>query len=196
MTSRRTLGRSCLLPVPAKARQRGMTLVELMFTIFIMAVLAMLAVPSFRDASLGSRLTATANSLHGAIQIARSEAIKANVPIVLCASSDGEECATGGDWDQGWIVVRTLMGLDVDGNPVVLDEDILHSEPAQQNSFKVIESGGKLTLTFQPIGIGATDAVFTVCREDPVGNQERVVSVTATGSAYVTTTENGECPPT
>jgi len=183
MTSSRGNGSRSGLPAFTDARQRGMTLVELMFTIFIMAVLAMLAVPSFRDASLGSRLAATANSLHGSIQIARSEAIKANAAITLCASADGVGCATAGDWDQGWIVING-------------DDVVLHSEPEQRNSFKVIESGGTLTLTFMPIGIGATNAVFTVCREDPVGNQERVVSVTATGSAYVTTTENGECPPT
>ena len=74
-----------------------------------MAVLATLAVPSFRDASLGSRLAATANSLHGSIQIARSEAIKANAPVTLCASADGLTCATAGDWDQGWIVLRTIV---------------------------------------------------------------------------------------
>jgi type IV fimbrial biogenesis protein FimT len=154
-----------------------------MFTIFIMAVLAMLAIPSWRDASLGSRLSAAANSLHGSIQIARSEAIKANAPVTLCASSDGATCAASGDWDQGWIVING-------------DDVVLHSEPEQRNSYKVIEAGGKLALIFQPIGIGATDAVFTVCREDPVGNQERVVNVTATGSAYVSTTEDGVCPPT
>jgi len=185
MTNRRRCGQLDRRGLPSgsvRTRQRGMTLVELMFTIFIMAVLAMLAVPSFRDASLGSRLAATANSLHGSIQIARSEAIKANAPITLCASSDGLECADAGDWDQGWIVL--------DGAGVVL-----HSEPAQKNSFKVIESGGQTSLTFQPIGIGATAARFTVCREDPVGKQEREVTVTATGSAYVATKEAGVCPP-
>jgi type IV fimbrial biogenesis protein FimT len=170
------------LPGPPGTRQRGMTLVELMFTVFIAAVLAMLAVPSFRDASLGSRLSATANSLHGSIQIARSEAIKANAPITLCTSADGTECADAGDWDQGWIVLNG-------------DGDVLHSEPAQRNNFKVIESNGLFEIDFQPIGIGATAARFTVCREDPVGNQEREVTVTATGSAHVATKEQGECPP-
>jgi type IV fimbrial biogenesis protein FimT len=159
-----------------------MTLVELLFTVLIMAVLTTLAVPSFRDASLSSRLAATANSLHGSIQIARSEAIKANAPITLCTSSDGLECADAGDWDQGWIVL--------DGAGAVL-----HSEPQQRNSFKVIESGGQISLTFQPIGLGATAARFTVCREDPVGNQEREVTVTATGSAHVAMKEAGVCPP-
>jgi type IV fimbrial biogenesis protein FimT len=167
---------------PFGARQRGATLVELMFAIFVFAVLSLIAIPSFRDASLGSRLTATANSLHGSIQLARSEAIKANATTTLCASSDGDACATSGDWDQGWIVL--------DANGVVI-----HSEPEQRNGFKVVEEAGLLELTFQPIGLGATGARFTVCREEPVGNQEREVSVTATGSAYVALTENGECPP-
>ena len=185
MTNRRGCGhwdRRFLPPGSARVLQRGLSLVELMFTILIVAVLATLAVPSFRDASLGSRLAATANSLHGSIQVARSEAIKANAPVTLCASADGLTCATAGDWDQGWIV------LDSAGA-------VLHSEPAQRNSFKVIENGGQLSLTFQPIGIGATAARFTVCREDPVGNQEREVTVTATGSAYVATKEVGVCPP-
>jgi type IV fimbrial biogenesis protein FimT len=193
MTNCRRCGRSDRHGLPsgsAGALQRGMSLVELMFTILIMAVLATLAVPSFRDASLGSRLTATANSLHGSIQVARSEAIKANVPVTLCASADGLTCATAGDWDQGWIVLRTIVEVDGD-----LDVDVLHSEPAQRNSFKVVENGGQLSLTFQPIGIGATAARFTVCREDPVGNQEREVTVTATGGAHVTTKEDGVCPP-
>lgn len=180
------------VPRAAMSLQRGLTLVELMFTIFIMAVLAMLSIPSWRDASLGSRLTATANSLHGSIQIARSEAIKANTPIKLCASSDGATCAAGGDWDQGWIVVREL--LDEDGD--VVDTDVLQSEPAQTNSFKVVEASGLLSLDFQPIGVGASAASFTVCREEPVGNQERLISVTATGSAYISTPdEAGPCPP-
>lgn len=168
-------------PQGGRFRQCGATLVELMFTIFILAILTVIAAPSFRDASLGSRLTATANSLHGSIQIARSEAIKANATTTLCTSSNGEDCAGAGDWDQGWIV------LDAGGA-------VIHSEPAQPAGYKVVESAGLLELTFQPIGVGASAGSFVVCRDDPVGNQERLVTVTATGIAHVTTTETGDCP--
>jgi type IV fimbrial biogenesis protein FimT len=185
MRSRRPSIEKChaRLAGPHGARQGGASLVELMFAIFIFSILAMITIPSFRDASLSSRLTATANSLHGSIQLARSEAIKANAVTTLCASEDGLACAGSGDWDQGWIV------LDANGA-------VIHSEPEQRNGYKVIEDAGLLELTFQPIGLGATGARFTVCREEPVGNQEREVSVTATGSAYVAITENGDCPPT
>ena len=165
-------------------RQRGVTLIEMMFVIIVMAVLTMIAVPSFRDASLGARLTAMANSLHGSIQVARSEAIKANAATTLCASADGTTCAASGDWDQGWIVLTEVDGADV----------VIHREDAQPAGFKVVEAAGVLELTFQPIGIGNTAAAFTVCRDDPVGRQERVVSMTATGISRVTATEAGECP--
>jgi hypothetical protein len=42
-------------------------------------------------------------------------------------------------------------------------------------------------------GVGPTAATFTICRDAPVGSQERVVTVTGTGIAYVTTTETGTC---
>jgi type IV fimbrial biogenesis protein FimT len=161
--------------------QRGITLIELMFTLLVLAVLIAIAAPSFRDASLGGRLTATANSLLGSIQIARSEAIKANAPATLCTSTDGATCATTGDWDQGWIV------LDAEGN-------VIHSEPAQPDGFKVVEAASVRTFTFQPIGIGNTAGVFTICRETPLGKQERVLSMTATGIANVVQTEDGACP--
>jgi len=159
----------------------GATLVELMFTILVFAVLLAVAVPSFRDATLGARVSAIANSLHGTIQIARSEATKANVPITLCTSTDGSTCATTGSWDQGWIVRNAAGG-------------IYHSEPAQPAGFRVIEATTLRTLTFQPIGVTSSSASFKVCRQTPVGKQERVVSMTGTAVAYVTTTETGACP--
>jgi hypothetical protein len=56
------------------------------------------------------------------------------------------------------------------------------------------QSGGTTDLVFQPIGIGASAAVITVCRLDPIGSQERVLSLRAAGTANVTTTTTGVCP--
>jgi type IV fimbrial biogenesis protein FimT len=169
-------------------RIAGVTLVELIFTMAVLAILVAIAVPSFRDASLSSRLTAAANDLHASVQIARSEAIKNNSATRLCASANGTSCAASGDWEQGWIVLDVNDPLDAS------DDVVLHSQAAIPGGFKVVESGGQFELTFQPIGVGASSAIFTVCREDPLGSEERVVSVTATGLAYVTRTEAGACP--
>lgn len=159
---------------------RGMTLIELMIAIVILAVLLGIAVPSFREAALGSRLSATANNLLSSVQLARSEAIKRNVTIRLCASADGATCAAAGDWEQGWVILDP-------------DDVVISSQQEAPTGLKILEADDTLTLSFQPIGIGATVATFTVCRSSPVGSQERVLRVTASGSAAVTRTQNGVC---
>lgn len=169
---------------PDHRRCQGFTLIELMMTIVIFAVLAALAIPSFRDASLGSTLSSTANNLMASIQLARSEAIKRNKPVTLCVSTNGTSCAAGSaaDWEQGWVV------LD-DANKVLQVQD------KAPRGYKVTQTSGSPLgkLTFQPIGVGATGGTFKICRSDPVGRQERELTVTATGVAYVTRTETGTC---
>src|SRR4030095_9436116 len=124
-------------------RASGVTLIELMFALTILAILVALAAPTYREASLAGRLNATASSLHASVLLARSEAIKANAETTLCPSSDGATCAGGGDWDQGWIV------LDAEGA-------VIEQHAAEDTGYKVIQSGGTANLTFQPIGVGSS----------------------------------------
>jgi hypothetical protein len=56
------------------------------------------------------------------------------------------------------------------------------------------QAGGTNPLTFPAAVVGATPATFTVCRDSPVGKQERLVTVTASGGASVAQTETGSCP--
>lgn len=163
-----------------KAHSGGMTLIELMITIFVLAILAMIGVPSFQNASLGSRLAAAANNLLASVQLARSEAIKRNAAVTLCASSDGATCAGSGGWEQGWIIVDAAAA-------------VIQSHEGLSFGYRITQTGGTSALSFQSIGIGATAATFTVCRDDPIGGQERVLSVSAAGAAYVTTTTTGTC---
>jgi type IV fimbrial biogenesis protein FimT len=162
-------------------RARGFTLIELMVTIVVLAILLSIAIPSFNDASLSSKLSGFANNLLASVQLARSEAIKSNTVVTLCASANGTTCAASGGWQQGWIV------RDVANR-------VLQHQQALQTGFRVTQAGGNAVLSFQPIGVGATAATFTVCRNAPLGNQERVVTISATGVAYVTRTEAGACP--
>lgn len=173
--------------------QLGFTLIELMVAIAVLAILLGIAVPSFKDALLGSTLTSQANNLVAAINLARTEAIKRNVRVTLCASSDGLACASSGGWEQGWIVkCQTTDHLSCDANGP--DWIVVHRQQATSSGLKISESSDQRTVTFDPTGIGATAATFTVCRTTPnVGSQERVVSVTATGRAYVSKTATGSC---
>lgn len=93
-------------------RERGLTLIELMISLAVLGVTLALAGPSFEQAINGNRLSSAAGEVIGALQLARSEAVRNNRRVVLCRSDDGSACsATNASW-AGWIV---FVDTDSDG---------------------------------------------------------------------------------
>ncbi|MCS6946644.1 MAG: GspH/FimT family pseudopilin [Steroidobacteraceae bacterium] len=91
----------------------GFTLGELMMTLAVAAVVVAIGAPSFREFQRNNRLTAAANDFLTSLQLARTEAIKRQRTVAVCASSaPGSPAAVcnAGDF-RGWIVFE-----DRDGN--------------------------------------------------------------------------------
>lgn len=84
-------------------KNSGFTLIELVITITIGAILVALAVPNFTTLIRNNRLATQTNEFITALNVARSEAVKRGVRVTVCASAGGAAC-TGGPWDQGWVV--------------------------------------------------------------------------------------------
>jgi type IV fimbrial biogenesis protein FimT len=158
---------------------RGFTLVELMVTIAVMVVLAMIAVPSYDNVLLSNRLGAYATDLVAASQLARSEAIKRNAQVTLCASSNGSSCASNGQWEAGWIVVS--------------DGQVVQKQGAAASGYRIRDGAGQSALRFEGTGVGATAATLSICRASPAGSQERMVKISATGRSAVARTDAGRC---
>jgi type IV fimbrial biogenesis protein FimT len=88
---------------------RGFTLIELIVTVAMAAIIMSQAVPAFRNMAANNRITSQLNELVTAINLGRSEAIKRNVRVVLCRSANptasSPSCGgTANTWTTGWLL--------------------------------------------------------------------------------------------
>ncbi len=173
----------------SSAASIGFTLIELVVTVAVAAILIVVAVPSFQNTLLRSKLSAVSNKLVASSSLARSEAIKRNETTFLCipnAAATACAASTSGGWEQGWIVIS---------NPASGTPTVIFREQSSPVGFKVVESGGAISTTFSPDIVRPTQNTWKVCRSSPsAGFQEKSVLVSATGLPTVTTTTTGTCP--
>lgn len=84
---------------------RGFSLIELMVTVAIAAILMMVAAPNLVTFKRNSDLTAAANALLASINAARGEAMKRGQNAMVVPTNNGT------DWNTGWVVfVHKLSG--------------------------------------------------------------------------------------
>lgn len=89
----------------------GLTLVETMVCLLIAAVLVSLAGPAWRNQLQRQRAATVRTELTAAMQWARWEAVRRNVPVVLQRRTDcGARLASVHDWDCGWDVQAAPPG--------------------------------------------------------------------------------------
>lgn len=172
----------------ARARAAGFTLIELMITLAVGAVLLAIGVPSFNQMIIANRLATQSNELVAAITIARSEAIKRNASITLCRADapDAEECVDGaGNWEN-WIVVNGAT-------ETVLQRGVVNT---YGGTFVVTSTLGTDQVVFGPDGLARTDDAIiatdaennqiVVCSTRLDENNTRLITLGA-GSRVTTT---------
>jgi type IV fimbrial biogenesis protein FimT len=112
----------------------GFTLVELMVTIAIAAVLVGVVIPGFFNLIANNRLTVATNELVTCMHFARSEAVRSEVPVSICASTDGQSCSGDLDWGRGWIIFSDKNGTNgmMDG-----DDELLYSTTIEGDGIRI-----------------------------------------------------------
>jgi type IV fimbrial biogenesis protein FimT len=94
------------------ARQHGFSLLELMTTITVAAILLVIAVPSFRDVIHRNQVSSASNEILASLAYARTEAITRGQLVSLCPSADGASCTAGGQaFAPGWLVYTYPAGV-------------------------------------------------------------------------------------
>ncbi|WP_271464068.1 GspH/FimT family pseudopilin [Acidovorax sp. NCPPB 4044] len=86
--------------IARRCRAGGFTLIELMVTLGIAAILLTLAAPNLSQFQRNSQLTSATNSLVGALNAARAEAMKRGKNTFVVPTGNGN----GNQWASGWVV--------------------------------------------------------------------------------------------
>lgn len=156
------------------ASERGFTLIELMVTVAVLAILLSIAIPNYQTFVLNSRMASQTNDLVTALNLARSEAVKRAANVTVCASSDGATC-TGG-WAAGWIV------RDAAGTPIRVQQALGGSSSlsggADVTSTITFTASGRTTI---PTTATAASTTLTLCPPSPASVQGRAIQIERTG---------------
>ncbi|HFD92128.1 MAG TPA: prepilin-type N-terminal cleavage/methylation domain-containing protein [Gammaproteobacteria bacterium] len=148
-----------------KHSNTGFTLIELLMTLIVVSIVVSLGAPALSDIIRNNRLTTQTNTLVTALNLSRSEAIKRNVNITMCASSDQITCTNDG-WENGWIIMD-------DNNQVLRVFEPLEGLSSMASTTQSIQ--------YTPTGFisGGAAVTFDLCAKS--GAPGRQINITPTG---------------
>lgn len=125
-----------IMPNSTCQRSTGFTLVELMVTVSLVAILASLASPSFVSFRRNSELSTITNNFIAALNSARSEAMKRNMNAMIIPKGNGS------DWSKGWIVF-----VDVNRNNQYNSSDIVVMQQDPPPGYITFTGNGTASVT-------------------------------------------------
>jgi type IV fimbrial biogenesis protein FimT len=121
-------------------KQNGFTLIELMVTVVVLAIVLAVAIPSFTSQVLNNRSLTLGGDLVTALNFAREEAVKRGARVSICPSSDGATCLTATDWAKGWMVF--VDGAATDGAAAVVTTPLRHWNNLNAKAVITATTGG------------------------------------------------------
>lgn len=125
-------------------KQQGFTLVEMMVTLFVLAILLAVAVPSFRAMLLNFQIRAAAEGLNTGLQLARAEAIRRNTNVIFTLNNNAT-----------WTVGCQVVVADADSDGVDDCPEVIQSKEGVEGATKVsieVVPAGAASVTFNGLG--------------------------------------------
>ncbi len=165
----------------------GFTLVELMITLAVVAILATAAVPSFMSMIASNRVTSASNDLVTALNMGKSEAVRSGRHTLLCKN---DSCSTTGSWGDGWV----LFSDENNNNTRDAAEPIIRTQAALDPSFAFTYEDGD-HIRFRPNGSINKNGRFCF-RNSYQNSDSRKVIITQSGRIRTekATLSSNACP--
>ncbi|MGJ8581158.1 MAG: GspH/FimT family pseudopilin [Psychromonas sp.] len=138
----------------SKKHLRGFTLIEMLITIAIAAILLTIVVPSFNSIIESSKERATRDTLASAVYTAKQQSQSERVNVYLCATADGASCKNTTDWGSDWLIYQ-----DDDSSGDYNNSDTII---ANFNTKTTLITSSSEEVKFMPTG-HSTSNTFKIC---------------------------------
>lgn len=175
-----------------RSRMLGLTLIELMITLVVVAVLLAIATPNFRTQIINSRTVAMGETLTNTLNFARTEALKRKARVTVCGSTDGASCDTG-NWTLGMMVIVDDAATDTTTTPSV--NEVLRVVEAFDSGSSITVSNSRTFVRYLSSGaiarIGNNPLTIQMHVEGCSGNTAQRLSISLSGSI---SSEKTACP--
>lgn len=164
-------------------RNKGFTLLELMVTVAVAAVLLSVGVPSFRGVVMDNRMVRDSNQFVASINLARSSAVRFQRNATICTSSNFDAalptCSGSTDWSNGWIV---WVDKDRDGATDAAEILAVHAPIDDSTAFS---SANAAQFSYDARGFGVSPADNLTMCDDRSGETGRSIRVNNVGRTNI-----------
>ena len=160
-----------------KSQQQGFTLIEILITMVIVAIVTSFAVPGMTRLINAQTAISQVSKINSAIAYARSEAVTRTSNIAICSSDDGATCANSTTWSTGWIIyvdTDPLAGVQAGDEILKIQDDLSQSARLGADVNAAI---------FDPLGQPDTAINFALCDRDATADFARRVTITRSGAS-------------
>lgn len=170
-------------------RSMGFTIVELMITIVVAAILMTVAVPSFNDLIKTNRVRTQISSVMAMLQTARSEAVKRGQTVAICALDGGAPRSCTGNWGNALTI---FFDTDDDGRLDAAEAVIKVSDGLSgNNTFNW--NGGLNRIRYDARGGSTTAGTLKLCDSGNVDRYARAIIIAfPTGLTRLSSDSNGD----